>query len=140
MKKSILFLLVFLSINLCADAYYQVNYNSAGGITSTINTVPSPYGTQTYVNNSPYNYGSNALFSPNTIRRLSEEQRRRQNEKLYLENTKNININVNHSGYNPYQYNNGYYNRNYYNSYPNYGGVRYNRGINGLNTRGIILY
>ena len=139
MKKIFLTLLVFLSVNLCSNAY-QINYNSAGGVTSTMYSVPTPYGAQTYVNNYPSSteFGSNALFNPNTTRRLAEQQRRIQNEKTYLENTRNININVNHTGINPYRYNNGYYNNMYY---PNYGGIRYNnRGFNGINTRGLILY
>ena len=138
MKKIFLILIVFLSINLSANAYYQVNYNSAGGVTSTSSTVPTPFGMQTYVNNystsDQSGYGSNALFNPNTTRKLAEQQRRIQNEKTYLENTKNINVNVNYTGFYPYRYNNGYYNRNYYSNYPNYGGVRYNRG------RGYIIY
>ncbi len=144
MKKIFLLIMFLISVNLSANAYYQVNYNAAGGVTSTVNTVPTPFGAQTYVNHYTNGlnegYGSNALFSPNTIRSISERQRQIRNEKKYLENTKNINVNINHTGINPYRYNNGYYNYPTYTHYPTYGGIRYNnRGFNGINTNYYLL-
>ena len=142
-------LLLFLSLNLCANAY-QINYNPAGGITSTQYT--APFGGPTFVNNFPAstmnNYGSNALFSPTTSRRIAEKQRQIKNEQTYLENTKNINVNINHTGVNPYYGYNRYNNYNNYNNYnpvPRYynnNGVRYynNGGFNGFNTRGLTIY
>jgi hypothetical protein len=144
MKNLFLVFIAFIIIPIGANAY-QVNYNSAGGITSVTGTVPTIYGPQTYVNNNVNNFGSNALFTPNNIRRISEEQRRIKNEQTYLENTKNINVNINHNGLNPYRYNNGYYGNYYNNIYSpnrmyNYGTRYYNNGFNKGNTRGLIIY
>ena len=67
MKNLFLVFIAFIIIPIGANAY-QVNYNSAGGITSVTGTVPTIYGPQTYVNNNVNNFGSNALFTPNNIR------------------------------------------------------------------------
>ncbi len=147
MKKAFLAgLILFLSLNMGAHAY-QINYNAAGGVTSTQYT--PPFGGPTYVNNYPSssmnNYGSNALFLPSNMQRIADKQRQIKNEQTYLQNSKNINLNINHTIANPYGYNrynryNRYNNPNYVNSRYYNNGLRYNNGFNGLNVRGLTIY
>lgn len=100
MKRIFLALLLVFSINLSSFATYQVNYNAAGGVTST--TYTSPYGVE--INNYPTStlngFGSNALFLPANAVKAAEQQRQRRYENAFIEslrnkNTHNININVN---------------------------------------------
>lgn len=83
-----------------------IKYNEAGGVVSV---TQGPY-----TNRNVNNFGSNALFSPSTIQKNSIENERRYLRRKFVENTKNINVNVNTNGLpmNRY-YDNGAFNRYY---------------------------
>ena len=79
------------------------------------------------------------------MQRIADKQRQIKNEQTYLQNSKNINLNINHTIANPYGYNrynryNRYNNPNYVNTRYYNNGLRYNNGFNSLNVRGLTIY
>ena len=143
--KKLMVLLFMLVLVAPANAYY---YESFGGHSSVNTFAPRSYnnGFNGGYNTSVNNFGTNAPFTQSNIDRTIRQQRQIEYEKKYLkslENTQNINVNVNHNGVLPppppdTYYNNGY-NRYYNNVYTPASGIYYNRG-NGFTVPGVRMY
>jgi len=120
MKKLLLVfgLLFFTCLN--ANAYQIIDYNNTGSIRSI--TRPGQ----------GYQFGSNALFTEENIRRKEYEERMKKHEDQYydsLKNSKNINVNINDNRSNRFYpvLRNYYYNGN---SYPQTRTRYYTNGYN----------